>query len=376
MPTVVIIHAPDDAMPARALAEKLRQTRVTVTLDKPLGEETRAAVKSAQAAIVLWSPRSVSQQALADDVEFARGKPGVIHACMQNTQAPERFRSDRTVNLTGWRGEDEFPAWRELAQLVTDKVGLAPLPPPPPRSGSGFFQPGRPSDAGPPPRPMPQPRQRAPASSAPRSAPQPSRPAPVASAPPRPAQRAPLHAVPDDPPPRKGGGGLVIALVALVAVAAAGGGGYYFWTQSQNARTTSAAWESVEQNNAASLRAFIAGDPGEYRDEAETALAELEERTFEAASDSDTVEALEAFLNDFPDSEHALVVRGRIAELRSQSQPPEVATLPADGATTDPDLVPPGSAPAGPAQLTPPPAPAPTPAPAATQPAPSDLPVN
>lgn len=373
MPTVVIIHAPDDAMPARALAEKLRQARVTVTLDKPLGEETRAAVKSAQAAIVLWSPRSIGQTALAEDVNFARGKPGVIHACMQNTPTPDRFRSDKAVNLTGWRGEDDFPAWRDLAKLVTDKVGVAPLPPPAPRTGSGFFQPGRPSDAGPPPGPTPQPRQGA--QQPPRYAPPPPRSSPASSAPPRAAQRSHLRAVPDEPPPsKKGGGGLVIGLIGLVAVAALGGGGYYFWNQSQNARTTSAAWESVEQNNAASLRAFIAGDPGEYRDEAETALAELEERTFEAASDADTVEALEAFLNDFPDSEHALVVRGRIAELQSQTQPPTVEETPADGATTDPDLVPPGSTPTGPAQITPP-APTPAPAPAATQP-PSDLPVN
>lgn len=160
----------------------------------------------------------------------------------------------------------------------------------------------------------------------------------------------------------------MIALIALVVVGLAGGGGFWFWQQSQSAQATSAAWESVARNDPAALRAFINGDPGQYRDEAEAALAELEERTYEAASDADTIESLEAFLFDFPDSEHAIAVRGRIAELRTMTpeETPEgevEGELPgelAPATPTDPDLVPPGTTPeasgGGPASLTPPPA--------------------
>jgi hypothetical protein len=169
---------------------------------------------------------------------------------------------------------------------------------------------------------------------------------------------------------------MMIAIITFVVVALAGGGGYYFWNQSQNSATTTA-WDGVAQNDADALRAFLAGDPGEYRDEAQAALAALEERSYESASDSDTIEAFEAFLNDFPDSEHAIAARGRIAELQSMpaETPPEGAidpnALPPTEVTPiDPDLVPPGSttgaAPAdpgaGPAPITPPPAPAPDPA--------------
>ena len=112
------------------------------------------------------------------------------------------------------------------------------------------------------------------------------------------------------------------------------------------------------------MRAFISGDPGDHREQAQQALAELEERSFEAASDSDTIEAFEAFLNDFPESQHALAARGRIAELQTLT-PADSTAAPADTtAPTDPDLVPPGTTPdatGGPAPITPPAAAAQTP---------------
>jgi hypothetical protein len=360
MATVVILHAAEDTLPARALAEKLRQAKLTVVTDKQPGEDVQAAARSADLCLALWSPRSVGDQALLNDAASLKAK--VLHATMQSAAAPEAFRTNKVINLTGWRGEDDFAAWRQLANLVTEKLGVAPLPPPAPRPPSGFFQPGKPN-----PDAAPAPAQR-----------QTARPAPAAQ--PRPAQRPapqPRQVETTADEPKRGGMGLIIggAVAAVVIIA----GGYFAWTQTQQAQTTSAVWEDVERNDAAALRAFINGAPGAYRDDAVAALAELEERSFEAASDADSIESLEAFLSDFPESEHAIAVRGRIAELASQSQPPAEA-LPAspseEPATPDPDLVPPDSAPTapgpapdtgtgGPVTLAPP---APEPTPAATDP--------
>ena len=156
----------------------------------------------------------------------------------------------------------------------------------------------------------------------------------------------------------------MIAIVTFIVVALVGGGGYYFWNQSQNADATATAWQAVDQNSADALRAFLDGDPGDYRDDAQQALAALEERTFEAASDTDTIEALEAFVNDFPESEHAVAARGRIAELQlaQPAAPVDPNAVDPNAPPTDPDLVPPGAtvtpAPApttgGPATITPP----------------------
>src|SRR5690606_38242126 len=160
-----------------------------------------------------------------------------------------------------------------------------------------------------------------------------------------------------------------------------GGGGYWFWSQSQATQTASSEWENVDRNDPGALRAFIAGNSGSLRDEARAVLSDLEERSYEAASDADTIEALEAFVRDFPDSQHALAARGRIAELRTlQEEPPaEEEALTAEELVEpppapDPHLVPPGSIPdasGGPAPLTPPPSEEPAP----VEPAP-DEPVN
>lgn len=367
MPTVVIIHAADDALPARALAEKLRHAaKLTVVVEKPPGEDLRNAVKGAAVTIALWSPRSTVQAELAEEVAFAKTKSKVIHALMQRAEPPAQFRNDTPVNLTGWRGEEDFPAWRDLARLVADKAGVALAPPPPPRPPSGFFQPGRPTaDA----VTAAQPQQGAqaaarPQPAQPRAAAQP-RPAPAPAPRPAPQYSAPRSEPRSPPAEREGGGGgartLIVGAVAVIVVALAGGGGYWFWTQSQSAEAASTAWESVDSNDPDALRAFLAGDPGQFRDEAQSALAQLEVRSYEAASDADTIEALEAFVSDFPDSEHALAARGRIAELRSLPQEPvEEETLETlePAPLTDPDLVPPGTAPdasGGPSSITPPP---------------------
>jgi hypothetical protein len=290
--------------------------------------------------IALWSPRSNQNTALADEVNFARGKSKVLHALMQSAQAPDQFRGDKAVNLTGWRGEDEFAPWRELAKLVTDKAGVAPLPPPAPKPPSGFFQPGRPSAAG-----QTAPTQTARPQQQQQRAAQPQR----QQAPPPPRQAAPrptpARSIPQpETEPKRGGGMVVIAAIVFVVVAALGGGGYWFMTQN-NASATSAAWEAVSRDDADALRAFLSGDPGNYRDEAEAALADLEQSTYASASRADSIEAYEAFLNDFPESEHATRARGRIAELRTLTPAttpealPELPTIP----ETNPDLLPPGT---------------------------------
>lgn len=385
--SVVIIHAAEDTLPARALAEKVRQAKLDVTLERGTGEELRTAIKGAAVTIALWSPRSVGQTELVDDAAFAKGKTKLIHAVMQSAPMPEQFRNEPNVNLTGWRGEDEFPAWLQLAKQVTDKAGVAPLPPPAPKPPSGFFQPGMASGAA-----APQPGQRPAQQQAPRPPQQQQR----AAAPPpqqRAAQPAPrpqpapsrATSVPEPAKEKKGGAGVMIAIIAFIVVALVGGGGYWFMTQ-QNAQTS--AFESVDPNSASALRAFLAGNPSDAdRASAQEALSALERSTLDAAREANTVEAYEAFLRDFPDSDEAIYAQGQIQQLRQAetAAPPALGPdgLPLATDTVDPDLVPPGSVTAppattpppttgGPAQLTPPPAAEPAP----VEPPPADQPTN
>ena len=353
MASVVIVHAAEDALPARALAEKLRQAKLTVTLELPAGSgQLHDAIKAANASVALWSPRSVDQGAVVEDAQFAKKNGGVIHARMQNAALPQPFGSDKSIDLTGWRGEDEFAAWRDLAKAVTSKAGVGMIPPPPPRPPSGFFQPGainpqavagaeREARRSPPPRAQ-QPRQAAPQQ---RSAPQQQR------------------SAPQERSSGGGGGGggktMMIAIITFIVVAIAAGGGWYFYNNMQSTQAAQSTWGDLDKTDAAALRAFIAGTPGEFKDDAETALKQLEEQSWDAAQEADSIDAFQGFARDFPQSEHVLQARGRIAELQAQPVIQETTTDTTTATTTDPDLVPPNATGEGPAPLTPP-APAPT----------------
>jgi hypothetical protein len=328
MASVVIIHAAEDALPARALAEKLRAANLNPVIELPPGEDLRAAVGKAAVTLALWSPRSTAQPELADEVSYAKSRGQVVHARMQNTPTPSDFSADPSIDLTGWRGEDDFPAWRELAALITHRAGV-PLPPPAAKGPAGFFTPGRPPEAGAPPQPAP-PRQQHP-SAPPR---EPRAQAPRSAPPPRPA------AAPMESGEKKS---FPLAPAIIAAVLLIGGvGGYFVWNSMQGAQSASA-WDDVPRNDADALRAFIADGPGEYREQAEQALADLEEQSFDAAREEDTVESFENFLNEFPDSDHAIEARGRIAELRSMPPVEDTSTLGDTTTATDPDLLPPGA---------------------------------
>ncbi|WP_135210824.1 TIR domain-containing protein [Vitreimonas flagellata] len=340
MASVVVIHAADDTLPARALAEKLRQSQLNVIIERQ-GEELRNAIRNAVVTIALWSPRSNTQAELIDEVTAARSMGHVIHAGMQSAAAPEQFRGEQMVNLTGWRGEDDFPAWRELAHLVTSKAGVAPLPEPGPRPASGFFQPGRAADAAPAPQqPRPAQQQRPP-----QAAPQQARSQPQAAQRPAPEPRP----IPRDDEPKKDGNGLVIGVIAIAALAVLGGGAYFFMTQQGG--QSGAAWEQVDRNDPDALRAFIENASGDARTEAQAALRALENSAYEEARAAGTIEALQSFLDDFPNSEHSIAARGRIAELQSLPPTPvegeaplgELPPTDPNAPAVDPDLVPPNA---------------------------------
>lgn len=125
---------------------------------------------------------------------------------------------------------------------------------------------------------------------------------------------------------------MMIAIITFVVVAALGGGGYFFWQQQQGSTAAAAAWEEVDRNDPAALRQFINGQPGQFKDEAETALATLEQTSFDAAKEADSIEAFESFVSDFPESDHVNEANGRIAELRQiQQDQTATETLPAQG---------------------------------------------
>lgn len=375
MASVVIIHAAENALPARALADKLRAMRLTATIELPPGDALRQAISESVAAVTLWSPQSADQDAIVAEAEYAREAGKLINARMQNTAAPAQFRNAPTIDLTGWRGEDSFAGWRALAEQVAKKAGVT-VPAPPPQApaaqpGSAFFTPGRvAAPAGAAPAPAPPPRQAAPAEPYLREVPPPAPEAPSYQPPPPSTSY-------DEEPARKGANLIIVGLVTFLVVAAVGVGGYFFYDRMQSGQAAAAAWSALDKSDPGALRTFLEGpNVGDFQDEAENALSSLEVERLGEARATDTIEALERFLREFPDSGHALEINGRIAELRTA--PPTAAAQidPLTGLPVDPNAPPPviagpltppapaapvedSPAPGGPVSLTPPPQPAP-----------------
>lgn len=313
MAGVVILHAQEDGAPAHALAAKLRALGMETVTDTPPGPGLRRAIGDADAVVALWSPRSAARGDLVDEAAFARGLGLLIHARMQNTPAPGEFVSDPTIDLTGWRGEDAFSGWRNLRAAVEGVVQAG---------GPAFGEPMAP----PPPRREPAPAYQEPPRREPAAYPDPPRREPAYEPPP---SYAPSYEPPPHYAPRveNGGGGgsamrlALIGIVTFLVVAGVGIGGYSFIQGGQSSANAETAWNALDKSDPRALREFLDGDnPGRFRRPAEIALEGLEVEAFRTAREADTVEALQGFVRDFPDSRHSTQVRGRIAELRQTEE--------------------------------------------------------
>jgi hypothetical protein len=409
MASVVIIHAKEDALPARALSEKLRAAGFAPLTEQSGKESFHQAIRDAAVVVALWSPRSVIEPDLVDDAVFAQDIGPVLHARMQNAPNPAPFANEDSIDLTGWRGEDDFATWRTLLKTVAQRAGV-PEPVVQARSASPFFQPG--------PATAPAPAQRSAAvhtmparAATPRQTPAhlaaealseerlaPIRPLSEVSRSDyaRPDFRESESREPREPKSSGGGGKLaLIGSVTFLVVAAVGLGGYFAYDRFQAGQSADAAWSQLDARDPSDLQTFLERHDGSsHASEARRRLNALDQEAYGHARSADTIEAFQRYLSDFPESENALAARGRIAELRQMPTPAAelapaidpVTGLPIDPTapppSNNPDLLPPGMGDFGgpPVESTEgggpvPLAPAPTNAPAAA-PAPQPAPIQ
>jgi len=142
---------------------------------------------------------------------------------------------------------------------------------------------------------------------------------------------------------------MLIGIITFIVVAVAGGGGYWYMTQNN-----ASAYASIDHDSVSALNDFLATDPPAADRQrsswlrAQDDLARLEEASLADARAANSIDAWEAFLRDFPNSDEAVFAQGQIQELRVQQSTAPIGentdTLtPAE--PLNPDLVPPNSAP-------------------------------
>jgi hypothetical protein len=379
MAGVVIIHAQEDSAPAHALATKLRA----------LGHETatdltprlmRGAMGSAEVAVALWSPRSAANADLIAEARHARASGKLIHARMHNTPAPDLFRGDPTIDLTGWRGDDAFAGWLNLKAAIEGVLLAAQENEAAAREAEhaaafdafGDYEPARNHEPAPPPRYAPPP-------AAPPSAQrgvyeepdiEPDDPAREDSA--RdwaalehaaqvdeserriPHERTYADDIGDGEGPRfsaygegrsgyetrprrydrdyerrdgeerRSGGSpmrlAIIGVVTFLVVAGVGIGGYSMIQSGRTSAAAEKAWAALDKTDPLALRAFLDGAPGRYRQPAEAALEGLEIDYLGRARESDTIQAYQSFLASFPETRHSAEISGRMAMLRQRER--------------------------------------------------------
>ncbi|MCI4663891.1 MAG: SUMF1/EgtB/PvdO family nonheme iron enzyme [Neomegalonema sp.] len=125
MADVFISYAHDDKEQARKLAEEIRATGLTVWWDRDLlpAQDWRKVIQQeiddAHAVVVLWTPRAVKSDFVAEEAEEGQHQRKFVPAKIGECRPPIGFRRHQHQDLTDWRGDGAALEFKKLAiQLV------------------------------------------------------------------------------------------------------------------------------------------------------------------------------------------------------------------------------------------------------------------
>jgi hypothetical protein len=138
MSYVLFLFADEDKETARAIARPLHAAGFPAHAaagGASQGQNPQAALdaalKDAQAVLVIWSAAAVRNAQLCRDAEYALSRFGRVISVSADAglQPPGAFSAIRTLALTGWSGDTNAPIWGDLLGAV--KAAAAGLSPPP-----------------------------------------------------------------------------------------------------------------------------------------------------------------------------------------------------------------------------------------------------
>lgn len=136
MPDVFLSYTHADRDKARLFAQALEAAGfdvwwdVTVRLGEAFDEATEAALRSAGAVVVLWSPKSVTSRWVRSEASVALRQGTLVPVMIETCERPVMFELTQTADLCHWDGDVAEPLFCRVAAQVRHLVrGEADLTP-------------------------------------------------------------------------------------------------------------------------------------------------------------------------------------------------------------------------------------------------------
>ena len=131
MAQVFLSYDRADAAKARSIAHALEKAGHSVWWDRHIKGGTQyskaieAALKSAEAIVVLWSRHSIDSPWVRDEAAMGRDTQRLVPALIEPIEPPLGFRQYQTVDLTTWKGRATSSEFREALAAIAS-LGAQP----------------------------------------------------------------------------------------------------------------------------------------------------------------------------------------------------------------------------------------------------------
>ena len=126
---IFLSYSRDDQQTARLFANAFEASGLRVWWDTTLrageayDEVTEAALRSARAVVVLWSPRAVSSRWVRAEATIALRNKTLVPCAIEACERPIMFELTQTADLHHWAGARDDPRWLAFLGDVTRRVG-------------------------------------------------------------------------------------------------------------------------------------------------------------------------------------------------------------------------------------------------------------
>lgn len=128
---IFVSYSRDDRSAAQRISARLEQEGFSVWWDAAIhsgesfDEVIEQQLRAAKAAVVLWSPRSVTSRWVRAEATLADRRKIFVPVIIERCDLPIIFELSHSNDLSTWDGDMDAPAWRRLVDDIRHMVGPA-----------------------------------------------------------------------------------------------------------------------------------------------------------------------------------------------------------------------------------------------------------